>query len=73
MELWSLLSIVAPGLYRGRSGSSSSRQPGREGSATCWSSTWFRAGIRPFLLRRTKELVASPTCRPSRSRSSRSG
>ena len=60
MELWSLLSIVAPGLYPWpRRFAERGRQPGREGAATAQALDRFRRRIRPFLLRRTKELVAA--------------
>ncbi len=59
MELWSLLSIVAPGLYAhpGRFKEVVADPVEREGDAEALAR--FQRRIRPFLLRRTKELVAS--------------
>ncbi|HET6561155.1 MAG TPA: DEAD/DEAH box helicase [Marmoricola sp.] len=59
MELWSLLSIVAPGLYPypQRFTEAVANPVEREGDAEVLAR--FRRRIRPFLLRRTKELVAS--------------
>jgi SNF2 family DNA or RNA helicase len=58
MELWSLLSIVAPGLYAhpGRFKELVANPVEREGDTAALER--FRRRIRPFLLRRTKELVA---------------
>jgi SNF2 family DNA or RNA helicase len=59
MELWSLLSIVAPGLYPypQRFTEAVANPVEREGDVEVLAR--FRRRIRPFLLRRTKELVAS--------------
>lgn len=59
MELWSLLSIVAPGLYPWpqRFAETVARPVEREGDQEALQR--FLRRIRPFLLRRTKELVAS--------------
>ncbi|WP_435744568.1 SNF2-related protein [Nocardioides sp. SYSU DS0663] len=59
MELWSLLSIVAPGLYPSpRKFTEVVAQPvEKQGDAGALRR--FRTRIRPFLLRRTKELVAT--------------
>jgi superfamily II DNA or RNA helicase len=59
MELWSLLSIVAPGLYPWpqRFAELVANPVEKEGDAEVLDR--FRRRIRPFLLRRTKELVAS--------------
>jgi SNF2 family DNA or RNA helicase len=59
MELWSLLSIVAPGLYAhpGRFKEVVANPVEREGDAAALER--FRRRVRPFLLRRTKELVAT--------------
>ncbi len=59
MELWSLLSIVAPGLYPypQRFAESVANPVEKEGDADALER--FRRRIRPFLLRRTKEIVAS--------------
>ncbi len=58
MELWSLLSIVAPGLYPWpqRFLESVANPVEREGDAAVLDR--FRRRIKPFLLRRTKDLVA---------------
>ena len=58
MELWSLLSIVAPGLYPSptRFAENVANPVEREGDAEALAR--FRRRIRPFLLRRTKDLVA---------------
>ncbi len=58
MELWSLLSIVAPGLYPypERFAELVANPVEKEGDADVLDR--FRRRIRPFLLRRTKELVA---------------
>jgi SNF2 family DNA or RNA helicase len=58
MELWSLLSVVAPGLYAhpGRFKELVANPVEREGDTSALER--FRRRIRPFLLRRTKELVA---------------
>jgi len=58
MELWSLLSIAVPGLYPWpRTFAEKVVRPvERDGDPTVLAR--FRARIRPFLLRRTKELVA---------------
>jgi SNF2 family DNA or RNA helicase len=59
MELWSLLSIVAPGLYPypQRFVELVANPVERVGDAAALDR--FRRRIRPFLLRRTKDLVAS--------------
>ncbi|HET7691077.1 MAG TPA: DEAD/DEAH box helicase [Nocardioidaceae bacterium] len=59
MELWSLLSIVAPGLYPWpqRFSELVADPVEKEGDAEVLDR--FRRRIRPFLLRRTKELVAA--------------
>ncbi len=59
MELWSLLSIVAPGLYPhpGRFAELVANPVEREGDDEALRR--FLRRIRPFLLRRTKELVAA--------------
>jgi superfamily II DNA or RNA helicase len=59
LELWSLLSIVAPGLYPypQRFTEHVANPVEKEGDAAVLAR--FRRRIRPFLLRRTKELVAS--------------
>ncbi|MDN4159988.1 DEAD/DEAH box helicase [Nocardioides abyssi] len=59
MELWSLLSIVAPGLYpHPRKFAEIVAKPvEKQGDAAALRR--FRTRIRPFLLRRTKELVAA--------------
>ena len=58
MELWSLLSIVAPGLYPypQRFAESVAAPVEKEGDRAVLER--FRRRIRPFLLRRTKDLVA---------------
>jgi len=59
MELWSLLSIVAPGLYPypDRFAEIVANPVEKEGDQQVLDR--FRRRIRPFLLRRTKDLVAS--------------
>ncbi len=59
MELWSLLSIVAPGLYPHpqRFAETVAHPVEREGDLDALAR--FRRRIRPFLLRRTKDLVAA--------------
>ncbi|MDN4171518.1 DEAD/DEAH box helicase [Nocardioides sp. SOB77] len=59
MELWSLLSIVAPGLYPHpkRFGELVAGPVEKRGDESALRR--FRTRIRPFLLRRTKELVAA--------------
>jgi SNF2 family DNA or RNA helicase len=59
MELWSLLSVVAPGLYPypQRFTETVANPVEKEGDAGVLER--FRRRIRPFLLRRTKELVAT--------------
>jgi hypothetical protein len=59
MELWSLLSIVAPGLYPypQRFVEAVANPVEKEGDASVLDR--FRRRVRPFLLRRTKDLVAS--------------
>ena len=59
MELWSLLSIVAPGLYPypDRFAELVANPVEKEGDTEVLER--FRRRIRPFLLRRTKELVAA--------------
>ncbi len=59
MELWSLLSVVAPGLYPWpqRFAETVANPVEKEGDAEALAR--FRRRIRPFLLRRTKELVAT--------------
>ena len=60
MELWSLLSIVAPGLYPVPRPLPRAWWPARSRrTATQAALDRFRRRIRPFLLRRTKELVAA--------------
>jgi superfamily II DNA or RNA helicase len=59
LELWSLLSIVAPGLYPypERFTENVANPVEKEGDTDALER--FRRRIRPFLLRRTKELVAA--------------
>ncbi|HSE54276.1 MAG TPA: DEAD/DEAH box helicase, partial [Nocardioidaceae bacterium] len=59
MELWSLLSIVAPGLYPWpqRFAELVANPVEKEGDSAVLDR--FRRRVRPFLLRRTKELVAA--------------
>lgn len=57
MELWSLLSIVAPGLFP-RPPASSSSIRSRSSARPTPRSSQLRRRIRPLMLRRTKELVA---------------
>ncbi len=59
LELWSLLSIVAPGLYPSPGGfvEHVANPVERRGDAQALER--FRRRIRPFLLRRTKEVVAA--------------
>jgi len=59
MELWSLLSVVAPGLYPwpGRFAEQVVKPVERLGDPEVLAS--FRRRIKPFLLRRTKDLVAA--------------
>ena len=59
IELWSLLSIVAPGLYPypQRFAETVANPVEKEGDVEVLER--FRRRIRPFLLRRTKELVAT--------------
>ncbi len=58
MELWALLSLVAPGLYpRARTFAEQVATPVEKHGDTA-ALERFRRRIRPFLLRRTKELVA---------------
>jgi SNF2 family DNA or RNA helicase len=59
MELWSLLSVVAPGLYPSptRFAETVAGPVEKEGDAEALAR--FRRRIRPFLLRRTKDLVAA--------------
>lgn len=59
MELWSLLSIVAPGLYPWPRKFSELVATPVEKQGDERALARFRTRIRPFLLRRTKELVAS--------------
>src|SRR5690606_21483488 len=58
MELWSLLSVVAPGLYPWpkKFAEQVARPVERQGDRAALER--FRSRIRPFILRRTKELVA---------------
>lgn len=58
MELWSLLSIVAPGLYASPKRFTQQVVKPVEQLGDERSLARFRRRIRPFLLRRTKELVA---------------
>ncbi|WP_028661206.1 DEAD/DEAH box helicase [Nocardioides insulae] len=59
MELWSLLSVTAPGLYpTPRSFTEHVVKPVEKGGDST-ALTAFQRRIRPFLLRRTKELVAA--------------
>jgi superfamily II DNA or RNA helicase len=59
LELWSLLSIVAPGLYPSprRFVETVADPVEKEGDAQALAR--FRRRVRPFLLRRTKDLVAA--------------
>jgi len=59
MELWALLSIVAPGLYPWpkRFNEAVVRPVERQGDEAALER--FRSRVRPFVLRRTKELVAA--------------
>ena len=59
MELWSLLSITTPGLYPwpAKFAQNVARPVEKEGDTRALRR--FRERIRPFVLRRTKELVAS--------------
>ncbi|MFS3127471.1 SNF2-related protein [Nocardioides sp. Bht2] len=59
MELWSLLSVAAPGLYPSpkRFVDDVVRPVEKQGDAAALAR--FRARIRPFVLRRTKDLVAA--------------
>lgn len=59
MELWSLLSIVAPGLYPWpkRFAELVARPVERQGDRAALER--FKARVRPFVLRRSKELVAT--------------
>jgi superfamily II DNA or RNA helicase len=59
MELWSLLSIVAPGLYPWPRKFSELVATPVEKQGDARALARFRTRIRPFLLRRTKELVAA--------------
>ncbi|MFT4010313.1 MAG: DEAD/DEAH box helicase [Nocardioidaceae bacterium] len=59
MELWSLLSIVAPGLYPWPQRFQQSVADPVEKAGEAAVLDRFRRRIRPFLLRRTKELVAA--------------
>lgn len=59
MELWSLLSIVAPGLYPWPKRFRHSVADPVEKAGDAEVLDRFRRRIRPFLLRRTKELVAA--------------
>lgn len=58
MELWSLLSIVAPGLYAYPDRFREAVADPVEKEADAEVLARFRRRIRPFLLRRTKDLVA---------------
>ena len=59
MELWSLLSIVAPGLYAYPQQFTELVAVPVEKLGDADALQRFRRRIRPFLLRRTKELVAA--------------
>ena len=59
MELWSLLSIVAPGLYAYPQQFTELVADPVEKEGDQQALERFRRRIRPFLLRRTKELVAA--------------
>ncbi|MBO0984614.1 DEAD/DEAH box helicase [Rathayibacter sp. SD072] len=59
MELWSLLSIVAPGLFPSPAGFAEYYQKPIEREADTERLTQLRRRIRPLMLRRTKELVAT--------------
>ncbi len=59
MELWSLLSIVAPGLYAYPARFKELVADPVEREADAEALERFRRRIRPFLLRRTKSLVAA--------------
>ncbi|MFT4084292.1 MAG: DEAD/DEAH box helicase [Nocardioides sp.] len=59
MELWSLLSIVAPGLYPSAKTFRQQVVTPVEKQGDELALARFRTRIRPFLLRRTKELVAA--------------
>ncbi|WP_330220184.1 DEAD/DEAH box helicase [Rathayibacter tanaceti] len=58
MELWSLLSIVAPGLFPSPAGFVEFYQKPIEREADTEKLSQLRRRIRPLMLRRTKELVA---------------
>jgi SNF2 family DNA or RNA helicase len=58
MELWSLLSIVAPGLYSSPKRFQDAVAKPVEQQGDQQALDRFRRRIRPFLLRRTKEVVA---------------
>lgn len=58
MELWSLLSIVAPGLFPSPAGFAEFYQKPIEREADTEKLAQLRRRIRPLMLRRTKELVA---------------
>jgi superfamily II DNA or RNA helicase len=59
MELWSLLSITAPGLFPNAARFSEYYQRPIETQADADRLTQLRRRIRPFMLRRTKDQVAS--------------
>ncbi|NQX12198.1 SNF2 helicase associated domain-containing protein [Microbacteriaceae bacterium VKM Ac-2855] len=59
MELWSLLSIVSPGLFPSPSGFAEFYQKPIEREADQEKLVQLRRRIRPLMLRRTKELVAT--------------
>ena len=59
MELWALLSIVAPGLYPSPRAFRDQVVTPVEKNGDAGALRRFRKRIRPFLLRRTKELVAA--------------
>ncbi|QWL33724.1 DEAD/DEAH box helicase [Rathayibacter toxicus] len=59
MELWSLLSIVAPGLFPSPQGFSECYQKPIERESDTDKLAQLRRRIRPVMLRRTKEIVAT--------------
>ena len=59
IELWSLLSVVAPGLYPSPTRFTETVATAVEKEGDAQALARFRRRIRPFLLRRTKDLVAA--------------
>ena len=59
IELWSLLSFVAPGLYPSPTRFTETVATAVEKEGDAQALARFRRRIRPFLLRRTKDLVAA--------------